>query len=274
MQLLRRLIPRKKFGGLENSDLLRAMHEVALVDVPEIRKCLYRVMLDCWFWIPVPEITSEMRGGEREGTAQLPVLAIKDQQGRTVTPAFTDEDALRNWDPNTPHVRIKARALFQVARQSRFAAIVINPFDPIRKMIRPGGYVMRHEFDSLADGYIPVRVTAGGVAYQLPSEKAVPISHASVRDEILSAIVEAAKGMTEIAALDVGRMAPQRAAERDVIAVTFAAPYKAEHKRRCIQDLIRSSQEKFKEGESLDLVDGSTSFGSAIIQKGERIFMR
>src|SRR5205814_1427309 len=149
------------------------------------------------------------RGGEREGTAQLPVLAIKDQQGRTVTPAFTDEDALRNWDPNTPHVRIKARALFQVARQSRFAAIVINPFDPIRKMIRPGGYVMRHEFDSLADGYIPVRVTAGGVAYQLPSEKAVPISHASVRDEILSAIVEAAKGMTEIAALDVGRMAPQ-----------------------------------------------------------------
>ena len=40
MQLLRRLIPRKKFAGLDNSDLLRAMHEVALVDVPENRKSI------------------------------------------------------------------------------------------------------------------------------------------------------------------------------------------------------------------------------------------
>lgn len=45
--------------------------------------------------------------------------------------------------------------------------IVINPFDPIRKMIRPGGRVARWEADLLSKGLIPAGKTLGhGTQFQ------------------------------------------------------------------------------------------------------------
>ena len=73
-----------------------------------------------------------------------------------MTPVFTDEEALRNWDPNTPSIGLNSRDLFKLIVPLPFAEVIINPFDPIRKMIRPGGHLTRPEFEALAAGCLPV----------------------------------------------------------------------------------------------------------------------
>ena len=157
MNLLGRLlgknlsIPQK----IENPRLLKAMHEIALNDTPATRKKLYAELLRATLILPTPEISGKPGPQVSDGRTAIQLIGIKDGSNIDVTPAFTDDEALRNWDPNTPSIALKAQALFEMVVPLPFQEIVINPFDPRRKMLRPGGRVTRREFESLAKGVPP-----------------------------------------------------------------------------------------------------------------------
>jgi SseB protein N-terminal domain len=76
-------------------------------------------------------------------------------KGIRVLPAFTDAEALANYDPNSPHIALPATEIYKIAVQLRVGEVVVNAFDPVRKPIRSGGTVTRREFEALAQGMIP-----------------------------------------------------------------------------------------------------------------------
>jgi hypothetical protein len=143
-----------------NPALVRSMHEVALSDNPETRKNLYQALLASMLLIPVPEIPAGLKTGlhQLQPGVQLQLLRLIDTNQVPITPAFTDLEALRNWDPNTPYIGLKAIDFFRVVLGTDIQDVLINPFDPIRKMIRPGGRVKRGELEILAAGQIPAAV--------------------------------------------------------------------------------------------------------------------
>ena len=124
-----------------NPDLVRAMHEVAANDNPNTRKQLYEAMLAATFWIPVREIPEGLAPGLQTTNSAMPLqlMAVADKNGVRITPAFTDEEALRNWNPITPYIGMKSRALFRAVLASDIQAIMINPFDPNGRIIVQAG---------------------------------------------------------------------------------------------------------------------------------------
>lgn len=166
-------------GEFDNSALVRAMENIAANDNPENRQKLYEAFLASMLFIPVPEIPQEMRGGlqTREGLqtlqagTQVQIVARFDANQVRCTVAFTDLEALRNWDPHTPYVGLKAVDLFRVVVNTDIQDIAINPFDPIRKVIRAGGRIKRAELEQLANGNIPTN--AATQQLRLPANEQV-----------------------------------------------------------------------------------------------------
>lgn len=146
---------RKLEDKIENPRLLKAIQDVALNDTPENRKTLYREFLDAILIFPTPEITGKPGAQVADAKTTFQITGITNKNGLPVTPAFTDDEALFNWDPNTPSVGMNARDFFEMLIPMSFQEVIINPFDPRRKMVRPGGRVTRHEFEALAKGEIP-----------------------------------------------------------------------------------------------------------------------
>ena len=153
--LFGRLFGKQDGDKIENPKLLAAMHAVALADTPENRKTLYTEMLAATFILPTPELPAPPGEHVADEHTTIQLVGIKDQYQRDLVPAFTDDEALRNWDPNTPSIALKARAFFEMLLPLPFQEVIINPYDPIRKMLRPGGRVTRGEFECLAKGELP-----------------------------------------------------------------------------------------------------------------------
>jgi hypothetical protein len=137
MRLLDSLLRRNREPKPEdgNPSLVKAMHELALSDDPENRKKLYQAILGAMLLVPVPETPKGLGPGLQttSGDIQIQLTGVVDRNNVRVTTAFTDAEALRNWDPNTPYLGLKAPELFRFVMGTDIQAIVINPFDPIRK---------------------------------------------------------------------------------------------------------------------------------------------
>lgn len=137
--------------------LLKAMHSVALADTPENRGKLYHEFLKSWLWICVQELPEGFNPGTNtlSAGANIPVVTPTNAKGVRVLPAFTDPQALANYDPNTPSIALSAIEVFKIAVNTGVAEVAVNAFDPVRKPIRPGGIVTRREFEALANGLVP-----------------------------------------------------------------------------------------------------------------------
>src|SRR6476646_1093903 len=143
----------------QNSPLPAAMLAVAHGDSPETRRVLYESMLKTWFLVPTREAVADEPGLHdiQENTAAMFSLE-HDPAGLLVAVAFTDEEALRNWNKTIPWVALQGTGFFQAVASTEAEEIVINPYEldnPASKMIRPGGRVKRWEFEELAQGNLP-----------------------------------------------------------------------------------------------------------------------
>lgn len=100
-----------------------------------------------------------------------PLVCFTDDQDRKLTPAFTGIGALRHFDPNTPYRGLMSRAYSEMIANycHDIQGIILNPFDTIRKPIRPGGAISRPEFEILARKLVPTFVTDGLVKFHRPS---------------------------------------------------------------------------------------------------------
>ena len=198
---------------LQNSALLKAIDAMALDSSPENRKRLYNVLLDVLFLVAISEIPANAKSGTWTVTGNEPLQfrLLQDREGNKLFPLFSDLEALRNWDPNTPYIGMKSVDLFKVILGTDADQIVINPFDPIRKMIRPGGTVTRQEFQLLAEKRIPSGVVGSAIAFELkPGQRlAIGIPAREPKAELLDALVSTARTIESVVALYLAQIASQ-----------------------------------------------------------------
>jgi hypothetical protein len=165
---------------------------------------------------------------------------ITDKQGRKLTPAFTDIEALRNWDPNTPVVTPDARGFFEIISNycPDIKGILINPFDPIRKMIRPMGVITSGEFEVLARGRVPKDAGAGLFEYQMPSGSTEirPVD-TTLPTAMIEALSNSAKGFQEIAGLYVFSIAHAHGAPQLTVGLGLDGSIAREREQFIVQTL-------------------------------------
>jgi hypothetical protein len=271
---------RNLFGGKpDNAALLRAIQSVASADRPQNWAKLYRSLLDCVLLIPLREIPE----GLDPGTHSLPrpldisLLQLTDHQQKAVTPAFTDEAALRNWDPNTPFVGIRSRQYFRMVRGTEISAIVINPFDPIRKMLRPGGRLTRFEFEALAEGITPGRPDRAGAVHMTFAEgKPVligqPVDPPSA--QIIEAVTAAGRSAPEIKELYLFQMSEAEGESHTVVGIDWDRRPEEPRVKKILDSLARAVHPLLTGSNYLDFMMVEGSLGEAIRKCGKPLLGR
>jgi hypothetical protein len=273
----------KLFGGssgeerkADNTALLRAIQSVASADSPQNRDRLYRLLLDCTLLIPVREIPDSLRRGSRSpgSLGDISLQHLRDRQHMPVTPAFTDEAALRNWDPNTPFLGIRAREYFRMVKATEIGAILVNPFDPIRKMLRPGGRIARFEFEALAEGIVPGPLDSSGALHMTLSEgrtARVGPPAKSLPGNLVDAMVAAARRTTEIRQLYLFDMALDSGDAHAVIGVDLAGPLEPSGLQPVLKRLADAVHPLLAGRSYLDFMVLSDSLGEEIRKIGTRL---
>lgn len=278
VKFLDSLFGKKKDAPAEfdNAALVRAMHEVAVGDSPDKRRKLYETLLTSMLLIPVPELPQGASPGIHTLKTEMQVQIIKktgaDQVHYTV--AFTDLEALRNWDPNTPYLGLRAVDLFRLVLNTDIQDIVVNPFDPIRKMIRPGGRIKRGEIEQLAKGNVPAN--ARNQQFRLQANEQVFIGRPAnpPSPAIQEALRIKASGIPAIAELHFFQMATKQGRSSTVIGITLSADVPENRRQEITQELGASFKSEMKPGEFLDFMSLSGSFGEQIRNLGGLIFRR
>jgi hypothetical protein len=190
---------------LDNRPLLNAMEDLARQDSRESRALLYRTLLDAILIVPTPELPPNLKTGPfvATGNEAFHFPLLRDSRGTRLVPVFSDLGALRNWDPNTPYIGLNAVALFKTVLGTEAEEIRINPFDPLRKMIRPGGTLTRREFQLLSEGRIPSESPSGmeRIAFQPGQQILIGIPAKEPAPEVLDALVSTARSIDRINSL-------------------------------------------------------------------------
>lgn len=269
MDLLSRLLGNKASipERIENPRLLKVMHAVALNDSPATRKQLYSELLRAVFILPTPEISGRPGLQTSDGQTMIQIVGIKDANNLDVTPAFTDYEALWNWDPNTPSIAIKAVALFEMLVPLAFQEIIINPFDPRRKMIRPGGRVTRREFESLAKGVVPepkpaMRTVRAPAGTRLMFRKPNQVFAEDVMERLKQALAKI-DGVRSAFLLTVAYGDEQ---PHGAIGLQLAKPMAEEHLRFLAKVMLEIARPSLKQKEPFDLIPLDAQFYEDVVR--------
>jgi hypothetical protein len=244
------------------SPLPAAMLAVAHNDTPQNRQTLYQSMLQTWFVAPTKEAVPDQPGFSTVPANVADSLSLEhDSSGQPVAVAFTDEEALRNWNKTIPWIALQGTAFFQAVASTEAEEIVINPYnvdDPASKMIRPGGRVTRWEFEELAEGRIPEEdsneqaVESQSVLVTMPEQMPTP--------EMFNAISEVAASFPEIVAMYFGQVIYPNGESHWTIAVEFAAP-SDKQLNRVMTALAEAARRVFPKSANADLLLASTALG-------------
>ena len=244
-----------------NPALVEAMQKIALQDNSENRRRLYTSLLRSILIIPIPEVPAGMKPGlnTTDGNVQLQMVVLNDKQNRKATPVFSDVAALRNWDPNTPYVGFKAREFLKIVVTTEVQQILVNPFDPIRKMLRPGGCITRAEFEVLATGAIPSAFANHGVEFKLEAGQrvAIGVPAKKPRDEVLDSLKAAGNSIPEVEELHLFQLAAQANGtwtSHTVIGVRLKDKSPKGIEKEIVGRLGQTGRAKLKPGESLDFM--------------------
>jgi hypothetical protein len=278
MRLLKDLFGKKNGPvEIENPSLLQAMDAVAKNDNPESRSRLYQALLDCTLLVPVPEIPDGMSPGHHNVSAgvRIQLTTIPDSKGVRITPAFTDVAALKNFDSNTPYIGLKSIDLFRIlAAVNEIQDILVNPFDPVRKMLRPGGRVTRREILQLANGAAPTNT--GHQQFELKEQEKVMIGLPANPPSIAAQELLRSKGseFSEVAVLYFFQMARAQRPSTTVIGIGLSSDASRRRKQEIANALGSSVQSELKGDQFLDFMFLEGPFGDNIRKIGGLIFRR
>jgi len=274
---------KKTDGGSEdgNPALVRAMRDIALNDNPETRTKVYEAMLGSMLLVPVPEIPADLASlgpGLHTATSktQIQLRRITDRNQVQVTAAFTDLEALKNWDPNTPYLGLNARDLFRLVMGTDIQEVAINPFDPVRKMIRPGGRVTRAELELLSNGIVPGSPESKIAQVQLKANEKVLIGRpANPPSPAVEELLKSkAATFPSIAELYVFQMATQVGSNHTVIGINLSEDASRDQQDEIARSLGASVQPELKTGQSLDFIFLRGAMREQIRALGALIFRR
>ena len=261
--------------------LVRAMHDIALNENPENRKKVYEALLGSMLLVPVPEIPADLSGlgpGLHTATSktQIQLRRVIDRNQIPITTAFTDLEALKNWDPNTPYLGLNAPDLFRLVMGTDIQEVAINPFDPVRKMIRAGGRVTRAELELLANRVVPGSAESKTVQFQLRANEKVLIGRpASPPSPAVEELLRStAAAFAAIAELYVFQMATQAGPSHTVIGISLGEDVSREQQDEIARSLGASVQAERKGGQSLDFMFLRGAMREQIRKLGALIFRR
>jgi hypothetical protein len=280
MDFFRRLFRRKSedWSRVGNSQLVQAMHELALADTSQRREKLYKLLLTATIVIPTPEIPSDIKSNATNnatGTTKVDIIGLTGKKNQRITPIFTDLEALRNWDPNMPALNMPARAFFQMIGTLSFDEIIINPFDPIRKMLRPGGVLRRVEYAALAEGFIPGHLDASGTGVPMTLAKGqdvtIGVATEQLQDAILDSVLTSARMMPIIEELYLFHMAMGNSKGRTVIGIDLNQKADQEMKEKIVSTLAGGAQQLLQKGEYLDFLIMDSLLANRIREQGKRL---
>ena len=260
-----------------NSPLPAAMLAVAHDDSPQNRQMLYQSMLQTWFVVPTKEAVPDQPGFLAVPANVADSLSLEhDSNGQPVAVAFTDEEALRNWQKTIPWIALQATAFFQAVAGTEAEEIVINPYEPENpesKMIRPGGIVKRWEFEELAEGRIPpIQADDEAETQSAPQSVLVTTPKEMPAPEMFNAISEVARTLPEIAGMYFGQVIYPDGEPHWTIAVEFAAMPSDKHLNRMMTALVKAAQRVFPSNIATDFTLASTSLGQSIKAAGKKIY--
>jgi hypothetical protein len=263
-----------------NPALVNAMHQIASQNSAENRNRLYSIMLQSMFIIPTPAANIGLQPGMNTLTqgANIQILILNDNNGTQVTPFFTGVDALRSWHPNVPYIGLGARDLFNIVLRTQVQEIVINPFDPARKMLHPGGRVKRLEFELLAKGSIPP--PSGRVdklEIQAAQQVMIGVPSKELSSEVQESLVSTAEKITDIAELYLFQMATHQDgqwASNTAIGIQLTDGPREKSIDEIVKQLGGSAYGKVPQGEALDFIVLHGDFGEEIRARGILLFRR
>lgn len=265
-------------GQIENSALVRAMHEAGLNDTPHNRRGVHSALLASVLLVPVPEIPEGL--GPRIHTVtkplQLQLTTIVDNNNIRMTTAFTDVEALRNWDPNTPYLGVKALDLFRLLAETEIQTLVINPFDPIRKMIRPGGRVTRREIEMLASGVVATEIGRNVAEFRLSQGEKIFVGLPATppSPSILDRLQKEAPAFPAITALYYFQIATERGGSHTVIGVEIAGSLTQQQRQGMIRSLVQAVRSELTPTGSLDFMFLDGQLGDQVRAVGAVIFRK
>lgn len=256
------------------SPLPAAMLAVAHDDTPQNRRTLYQSMLQTWFVAPTKEAVPDQPGFSTVPANIADSLSLEhDSSSQPVAVAFTDEEALRNWNKTIPWIALQGTAFFQAVASTEAEEIVINPYDvdnPASKMIRPAGRVRRWEFEELAEGRIPKEdsneqaVESQSVLVTMP--KRMPTS------DMFNAISQIAASYPEIVAMYFGQVIYPDGEPHWTIAVEFAAEPSDKELHPMMTALVEAAQSVFPKRVAADLLLASTALGESVKTLGKQFY--
>ena len=265
--------PAKGQPDFANSPLPAAMLAVAHGDSPETRRVLYESMLKSWFLVPTREAPPEAPGFHDVKSDTAATFSLEhDSAGLLVAVAFTDEEALRNWNKTIPWIALQGTAFFQAVAGTEAEEIVINPYeigDPSSKMIRPGGRVTRWELEELAEGAIPQMQSnddAGpqSVLVTMPTQMPTP--------EVFSAMGAAARKHSDVVALYFAQVIYPDGEPHWTVAVEFAPSSSVKRDKAAMAALTKEARRVFPRTVTSDLVPASTALGQSIATTGKKFY--
>ncbi len=251
------------------------MLAVAHHDSPENRRALYESMFKTWFLVPTREEPSAKPGFHDVQQDTAAAFSLEhDSNGVLVAVAFTDEEALRNWNKTIPWVALQGTGFFQAVLSTEAEEIVINPFepeDPDSKMIRPGGRVTRWEFEALAEGRHPSdesteKQDAAAKSVLVTMPKHMPSA------EIFKGLATAAKAFPEVIGMYFAQLIYPTGHPHRALAVEFAPDATYEQIEPAMDALEREAKRLFPRKETTDLFLASSATGQSIASSGEKFY--
>lgn len=257
-----------------NSPLPAAMLAVAKDDSLQNRQTLYQSMLASWFVVPTREATHDKPGFATVPANVADSFSLEhDSEGQLVAVAFTDEEALRNWNKSIPWIALQGTAFFQAVANTEAEEIVINPYEPENpesKMIRPGGIVTRWEFEDLAAGRIP-EGDSGKQAVE-PQSVLVTMPKQMPAPEVFDAMGAAASKFAEIVAMYFGQVTYPDGEPHWTIAVEFAAGVSAKQVKHAMTALVKAARHVLPKSVTADLLLASSALGQSIKTSGKKFY--
>ena len=234
-------------------------------------------MLQTWFVVPTKEAVPDQPGFSAVPANVADSLSLEhDSSGQPVAVAFTDEEALRNWQKTIPWIALQGTAFFQAVAGTEAEEIVINPYEPENpesKMIRPGGIVKRWEFEELAQGRIPsIQADDGAETQTAPQSVLVTTPKQMPAPEIFNAIGAVASKFPEIAGMYFGQVIYPDGEPHWTIAVEFTAASSDKHLNRMMTALVKAARQVFPKSVTADLLLASTSLGQSIKATGKKFY--
>jgi hypothetical protein len=257
-----------------NSPLPAAMLAVAKDDSPQNRQILYQSMLASWFVVPTREEPPEKPGFHSTPANIANSFSLEhDSEDQLVAVAFTDEEALLNWNKSIPWIALQGTAFFQAVASTEAEKIVINPYEPANpesKMIRPGGIVMRWEFEELADGKIPEKgatekaVEPQSVLVTMPKQMPAP--------EVFNAMGAAASKFADVVAMYFAQVTYPDGEPHWTIAVEFATGTSVKQVKHAMAALVKAARHVVPKSVTADLVLASSALGQSVKTTGKKFY--